>query len=1039
SLQRQVRKAVRFKKLRAQVRQAELFLGMARYSALAGDRRALGDDLRDARAAEARTERDVAGREKDTANARESLDVLVAATGKLRDQAGELEATRREHESARMHQGREALELGRRIDGLRQQQQEAEAESAVVSERLERWERERADVQALLEEAAAALPEARSRADLAQQSVRSHRDQQEAGRERVAVLESQLAHDRAAAEALDPRQQDLESRLARSRAAHREADEGLEELTRSLTEAREEGERTLKEQVRAQEALQLSEQTCEQVGAQRREVEEGLREAERALKEAERRESATRARLESLETLQRERQGLEDSARTALEAPGAEGSLAEHLDVPEALEDTVSTVLGGALDYVLVTSVDAAREVLRAGSSRVGVVMIDGEGGAHGLEDDLTGTGSGRAALSHLLPECLRAPDLDAALAVYRETGRPVLSACGVFIDARGVLFSGVPAGAGRGVLARRRQIAELQAELEGLGRVCREVVERVETIQAEVASVLTTLEQVRSARETARNALSEARLAHQAARQQLASRDNERVRHQARTEDLARDEVGLNQALEALEARRAQLGMAITQHRAHLSRERDGIEHARSDLADLEKVATQTREQRVSLESEARSLGERLQGFQRAQAGDQAALVSAQRQVSTCQESIDSSQSRIQSISDNEQLLRTTLETLAHDQVALRQVLDDQVEKTHAQRDRIQREEQRLQQAREQREAQVRQRLGIERKLAEIRTEIEHLRQQVDERYQVSVAGLLDRLDRQKVLVLEAGAEARLHAPSDTSDASEESGTEAELPPVSLDDLRVTPGMLEDPELISSRVEELRATREKLVRIGEVNLIAIDEYRDVDEQYQVLDGQRHDLEESVNSIRHSIAKLNRVCRERLRETFDKVAAIFARMYPELVGGGRARLLLTDEDDLLETGVDIEVQPPGKRLQHLSLLSGGERAMAAIALIFSLFQVKPSPFCLLDEVDAPLDEANGARFNRLLRDMSRLSQFVVITHNKNTMECMDTLYGVTMPEPGVSKLVSVRLDSKMDVEPEPSMPSPMDQPPHSFI
>ena len=119
----------------------------------------------------------------------------------------------------------------------------------------------------------------------------------------------------------------------------------------------------------------------------------------------------------------------------------------------------------------------------------------------------------------------------------------------------------------------------------------------------------------------------------------------------------------------------------------------------------------------------------------------------------------------------------------------------------------------------------------------------------------------------------------------------------------------------------------------------------------------------------------------------------------FREIYPKLVGGGQARLQLTDEEDMLDTGVDIFVQPPGKRLQNLSLLSGGETAMVAIALIFSLFRVKPSPFCLLDEVDAPLDEGNGARFNSMLRDMAALSQFILVTHNKKTMECADTLYG----------------------------------------
>ena len=133
-------------------------------------------------------------------------------------------------------------------------------------------------------------------------------------------------------------------------------------------------------------------------------------------------------------------------------------------------------------------------------------------------------------------------------------------------------------------------------------------------------------------------------------------------------------------------------------------------------------------------------------------------------------------------------------------------------------------------------------------------------------------------------------------------------------------------------------------------------------------------------------------------------------------MYPRLVGGGKAQLKLTNEDDLLHPGVEVYVQPPGKRLQTLTLLSGGETAMVAIALIFSLFRVKPSPFCLLDEVDAPLDEANGARFNLMLSEMASLSQFIVITHNKKTMEAVETLYGVTMPRPGVSRLVTVKLD-----------------------
>jgi chromosome segregation protein len=221
---------------------------------------------------------------------------------------------------------------------------------------------------------------------------------------------------------------------------------------------------------------------------------------------------------------------------------------------------------------------------------------------------------------------------------------------------------------------------------------------------------------------------------------------------------------------------------------------------------------------------------------------------------------------------------------------------------------------------------------------------------------------------------------------------------------------------MLDDEKVISEWVTRLQGARKRLEGIGEVNLVAVDEYTEVKGRFDQLETQRLDLEESVKAIQHSIAQLNRTCRERFRETFDRVNTLFKEGYPLLVGGGQARLVLTDEEDMLETGVDIEVQPPGKRLQNVTLLSGGETAMAAIALIFALFRVKPSPFCLLDEVDAPLDEANGARFNGLLREMSKLSQFIVITHNKKTMECVDTLYGVTMEQPGVSQLVTVKLD-----------------------
>jgi len=197
---------------------------------------------------------------------------------------------------------------------------------------------------------------------------------------------------------------------------------------------------------------------------------------------------------------------------------------------------------------------------------------------------------------------------------------------------------------------------------------------------------------------------------------------------------------------------------------------------------------------------------------------------------------------------------------------------------------------------------------------------------------------------------------------------------------------------------------------------MGEVNLMAIDEYRQLEERFNFLSTQRDDLEESLQALQQAIQRINRTTRKRFLETFQLVNAKFTELFPRLFCGGSAELRLTDENDLLETGIDIVVQPPGKKLQNVTLLSGGEKALTAVALIFSIFLIKPSPFCLLDEVDAPLDDANIGRFNEIVREMSAVSQFIVITHNKTTMGVADTLFGVTMEEPGVSKLVSVKMN-----------------------
>jgi chromosome segregation protein len=197
---------------------------------------------------------------------------------------------------------------------------------------------------------------------------------------------------------------------------------------------------------------------------------------------------------------------------------------------------------------------------------------------------------------------------------------------------------------------------------------------------------------------------------------------------------------------------------------------------------------------------------------------------------------------------------------------------------------------------------------------------------------------------------------------------------------------------------------------------MGPVNLVAIDEYEETEQRHQFLTGQYDDLVKAKDQLMEVINRINTQTREMFTETFNRIRENFRSTFTEIFGGGKADLQLVDEGDVLESGIDIVARPPGKQLQSISLLSGGEQTMTAVALLFSIYQVKPSPFCVLDELDAPLDESNINRFVRILQRFLERSQFIIITHNKRTMQIADTLYGVTMEEPGVSKLVSVRIN-----------------------
>jgi chromosome segregation protein len=214
--------------------------------------------------------------------------------------------------------------------------------------------------------------------------------------------------------------------------------------------------------------------------------------------------------------------------------------------------------------------------------------------------------------------------------------------------------------------------------------------------------------------------------------------------------------------------------------------------------------------------------------------------------------------------------------------------------------------------------------------------------------------------------------------------------------------------------EQLTIEDQTYREMRTRLDGMGPVNMMALEEYKETAERHQFLETQRKDLLDSIENTTATIKEIDQVSRQKFEEAFSKINENFQATFRKLFGGGHAFMRLTDEENSAESGIDVVASPPGKKLQNVLLLSGGEKALTALSLLVGIFQYQPAPFCILDEVDAPLDEANIGRFTELVKEMSVQTQFVLITHSKKTMSIAPVMYGVTMQEPGVSKLVSVR-------------------------
>ncbi len=283
----------------------------------------------------------------------------------------------------------------------------------------------------------------------------------------------------------------------------------------------------------------------------------------------------------------------------------------------------------------------------------------------------------------------------------------------------------------------------------------------------------------------------------------------------------------------------------------------------------------------------------------------------------------------------------------------------------------------------------------GIDVELAQFRMSIDNLCERIEQKYHVKLTDIRGECIR-LTYADEGPARVETLTPDDMAAA----------------------GLATDWEAVAAQVEALQ---KRLDDMGPVNLVAIEEYEETEQRHQFLSQQHDDLVQAKAQLVEVLNRINTQTREMFLTTFEQIRQNFRSMFEEVFGGGKADLVLVDESNVLESGIDIVARPPGKKLQSISLLSGGEQTMTAVSLLFSIYQVKPSPFCILDELDAPLDESNINRFIRVLQRFLEHSQFVIITHNKRTIGMADVLYGVTMQEHGVSRIVSVKFHKTEEV------------------
>jgi chromosome segregation protein len=927
------------------------------------------------------------------AELRESLDRAESELELVRARASETEAR---SDAA----SRRAFEADNDVSSLQAEMQRARDRLAHLTQRLEAAQNEKEQIQCRLGELE------NERTELAERIAQLGKDQDEREADAAAEVEAlealrleeananqevqelrQMASEASSqAAAADARLEALAQRIADAHARRDRLSSERQTLVSELSslEARKSAlERSVAE---AAEGKLLTQAERESLEREMHELRSRQLDSERAVDTAKNELGLRRNRLRALEELHRRLEGVGTGARTLLSRsdPAVLGILADRIEAPEELTAAVAGLLGDRLQYVVVSDLPRGLGLLaelkqsergrativsqRPSYTAGGHASFAAEPGVIGLLcDRLVYSPSDEPLVRALVGDAVVVDTpADAVAFVQRHAGMTAVALDGTVARPDGGVSGGGGDEVASAMLEQKREMHQLANDVTRLEA-------EFSKLSAEHNALRARLSEVGTALDRARQEAHLGELAHVSAQKDLAKTAGDIERAEARRRALDAELAEVEQALDQANESEQESRRALDELKAQ-------VEHTHHDLARAESRAAAWRE-RVA--AQAALVTERKVRLAQVKEQMEAARSSSERVASLLEELA----TRIRRLEVEMDEAATSYGQTAAQlmlSVETKAAADEEAKSAHAE----------LDEARALLD-QVRHELGQhENGMREIRSELV-----------VADDGVRRHEMAQQRIELE-----RLHL----IDNIREKFRGLDLYRV-VGDYHARPAP--DPEH-HRRIEELT---QLIDRMGPVNLDAKSEFDDAEKRFVDLSTQRDDIEKALADLDKAIRHMNKESRRRFRETFDCVNALFRKTFTRMFRGGRAELQLTENDDILNAGVDIIAQPPGKKLGNIELMSGGEKALTAASLIFAIFQHRPSPFCVLDEVDAPLDEANVARYNEAIREMTNHSQFILITHVRKTMQSVDVLYGVTMGEPGVSRVVSVKVNEAAQV------------------